>query len=280
MGGNIQSVTLEGTVYVGGGIAEFGSCTNCIVKAYDTYQEEWLELLPYRAFNFTMVIIENELVLVGGVENGEKLNVLGVWNVDNEQWLHPYQNMPTARSECSAVVCREWLVVAGGIGESGDRLSSLELMNIETDVWYTGPSTPVAWSSMRTAVVGDTCYFIGGYIDNSDSVTDLVYMLSLPCDFLSTGIKWEVLHGLQSNRSAPLSINGSLFAVGGEERGRPLNAIHLYQPITGKWVKVGEVPTPRTNFTCTMIEASKFLVIGGRDTNMMYDHTLLQMKID
>ena len=120
MGGNIQSVAMKGTVYVGGGIAEFGGHANHIVNAYDVYSEEWFELPAYRAFNFALVILDNELVLVGGVENGEKLSVVGVWNTDNEEWSHPYPDMRTARSECSAGVCRDWLIVAGGIGESGD----------------------------------------------------------------------------------------------------------------------------------------------------------------
>ena len=44
-----------------------------------------------------------------------------------------------------------------------------------------------------------------------------------------------------------------------------MTAIHLYQPGTGKWVKVGNLPTPRYDFICAMIRDKEMLVAGGDD---------------
>lgn len=77
---------------------------------------------------------------------------------------------------------------------------------------------------------------------------------------------WREISGLQIKRSSPLSIGGSLFAVGGEgEDHNAVTAIHLYRPVTGDWVKVGDLPTPRYDCTCVMIKDKEMIVAGGED---------------
>ena len=122
-----------------------------------------------------MVVIENQLVLVGGDEHGDEAKVLGVWKADHKAWTHPYPEMPTARSHCSAVAYNDWLIVAGGARRR--LLSAVEVLNICAKQWYSGPSTPIPWRSMKTAVVGSIGYFMGGW--DSTSHTEKVYRLSI-----------------------------------------------------------------------------------------------------
>ena len=194
-----------------------------------------------------------------------------VWDADNKQWTHPYPEMHTARSGCSAVVHNEWLVVAGGFLASGTMLSSVEVMNTNSKQWYAGPPTPKPLHSMKTATVGDECYFMGGYTATL-TPTNTVYSVCLSA--LTTGLNsstrkgqiWKEISGLQTTSSTPLSISGSLFAVGGKDMDhRAVTAIHLYQPDTGdrEWVKIGDLPTLRYPYTCAMITDSELLVAGG-----------------
>ena len=209
-------------------------------------------------------------MLVGGNEHGggNSSKVVGVWDADNKQWTHPYPEMHTAREWCSAVVHNEWLVVAGGWSACTARLSYVEVMNTNSKQWYAGPPTPIPWSSMKTATVGDECYFMGGY----NATTNTVYSVSLSA--LTTGLnsstrkgqKWKEVSGLQTTHSTLLSISGCLLAVGGMDKdSKAVTAIHLYQPDTGEWVKVGDLPTPRHNCTCAMITDWELLVAGGYD---------------
>ena len=277
MGGYVQSVVVEGTVYVGGGGAGHGSDNNYIVMTYDISTGKWATLPPYRAYGFAMTAINNQLVLVGGSEHGHKNKVVGVWDADNKQWTHPYPEMHTARWICSAVVHNEWLVVAGGHSASGALLSSVEVMNTNIKQWYAGPPTPIPWFFMKTATVGDECYFMGGYnATGSRAPTNTVYSVSLSA--LTTGLNsstkkgqkiWKEISGLQTTNSTPLSISGSLLTVGGMDKDRKaVTAIHLYQPDTGEWVKVGDLPTPRSHCTCAMITDRELLVCGESITNI------------
>ena len=267
MGDSVQSVVVEETVYVGGGFVGYGSAydNNYIVMTYDISTGKWATLPPYSAYDFAMTSINNQLVLVGGNEHGDRSKVLGVWDADNKQWTNPYPEMHTSRSSCSAVVHNEWLVVVGG-WLPGRSLSSVEVMNTNTKQWYAGPPTPIPWNSMKTATVGDECYFMGGY--NVTGPTNTVYSVSLSAlttglnSSTSEGYRWKEISGLQTTRSTPLSISGSLLAVGGKDKD---NAIHLYHSDTGEWEKVGDLPTPREDFTCAMISDREILVAGGWD---------------
>ena len=122
---------------------------------------------------------------------------------------------------------------------------------------------------MKTATVGDECYFMGGR-NVMWSSTNTVYSVSLSA--LTTGLNsstrkgqiWKEISGLQTTQSTPLSISGSLFAVGGKDKDcKAVTAIQLYQPNTGEWVKVGELPTPRYDCTCAMITDREMVVAGG-----------------
>ena len=71
----VQSVVVEGTVYVGGGSADKDN--DYIVMTYDISTGKWATLPPYRARGFAMTSINNQLVLVGGSEHGHKSKVVG-----------------------------------------------------------------------------------------------------------------------------------------------------------------------------------------------------------
>ena len=181
MGGYVQSVVVQGRVYVGGGYApgRMGTDNDHTVMEYDIDSGIWAKLPRYRALGFAMTVVHNELLLVGGREGGHRSKVLGVW--ETKKWTHPYPDMPTARSHCSAVVYNHYLVVAGGWSESWDVLSSVEVLDIDNKQWHaTTRSTvqlPTGWYSMKTATLGDMVYFMGGGTPES---TDMVYSVSLP----------------------------------------------------------------------------------------------------
>ena len=266
----MQSVIVQGTVYIGGGDAGLGSPNDYIVMAYETSSGKWATLPPYRARDFAMTVINNHLVLVGGRERlrGDKIKVAGVWRPDSKEWTHPYPDMFTPRSNCSAVAYKEWLVVAGGVGEGWGDLSFVEVLNTDTKQWSAAPPTPTPWNGKKTAVVGDFCYFIGGLIMGVS--TNEVFRLSFPAllsqlNKRSDSEIWKEMPKLPVISSTPLSISGSLLAVGGRDKDGAASGIHLYQPDTDEWVKVGDLPTPQWNCACTMLTDSELFVAGGWD---------------
>ena len=270
MSGSIVSAVVQGKVYVGGGKADKESDEYKVME-YTPSSGEWTTLPPYRARRFVVTVIHNQLVLVGGF----KSKMLGVWRADLKAWTHPYPDMHTACASCSAAVHAEWLVVAGGYDEKNLNLLSVEVLNTATKQWYAGPPMPTPTWGMKTAILGDMYYSMGGYGDD-DKLTKTVLSVSLPALIRHTNSTpsskgepeeqiWKEIPGLPLLGSAPLSIRGSLLAVGGRnEDGEATTAIHLYQPVTREWVRVGDMPTPRYFCACTRISDREVLVAGGR----------------
>ena len=130
---------------------------------------------------------------------------------------------------------------------------------------------------MTSVVVGDEWYFMGGFT-GSWNVTKQVFHGTLP-DITSQAVsqstsstitpaQWHTLPDTPLEFSAPLALHGSLLAVGGRhDRQHRSSAIHLYQPGSRQWVKVGDLPTARSNCSCTLLPSREILVVGGRDEN-------------
>ena len=96
----IQSVEVDGTVYVGGGDV-YKHEVGYTVMAYDMKSCKWHTLPPYSTRWFAMTIINNKLILVGGYD-GSVVNQLSVWKTDSNQWARPFPAMPTPRALPSA----------------------------------------------------------------------------------------------------------------------------------------------------------------------------------
>ena len=271
MSDHIQSVLIEETVYVGGGFASPQDRCN-VVLVYDIASGNWAELPPYENCYFGMSKIDNQLVLVGGWKDHVRSKKLGVLKPRTTSWSHPYPDMPTARSDSSVISYAKWLIVAGGDYVSFESISVVEVMDTETRQWQSAPSIPITWARMRTAIVNDTCYFLGGY-SGRDLISHM-YSVSLP-DLVSqldstqgSDDVWKELTGPALTLSSPLSISGSLFAMGGshaQEVTDTVSAIHLYQPTARVWVKVGDMPTSRCTCSCIATSENEILMAGGCD---------------
>ena len=260
----IQSVEVEGAVYVGGGdaVKDEDSYT---VMAYDMQSHKWHTLPPYSARNFAMTTINNKLILVGGYRDydGAEVDQLGVWKTDSNQWTRPFPAMPTPRYSPSATSYKHWLVVAGGKRKGS--LSTVEVLDIDSKQWSTAPSTPIPWYRMKSTIIGNTWYLMGGTqigIDTAD-----VYSVSLEAlvsHSASDSSKiWNKIAPLNCERSSPLSLEGSLLALGGRDlKKRCVSTIQRYVPETNTWVPAGELPHPLRNCTCSMT-AGRLHVFGG-----------------
>ena len=270
MGYSVQSVVIGDTVYVGAGGGAGNNRDMCTVMKLE--QDQWTKLPEYTAKYFAMTSLANRLVLVGGryPRNNKRTNQLAVF--ESGEWTHPYPPMNIARHSSTAVSFNNHIIVAGGYDDKV-RISSVEVLDVASRRWYIAQSLPNPRSDLKSTLIGNTLYLMGVF-DHTGRPTKTVHHVDLnelvakAHSNLNTPTLWQTLQELPLVYSAPLSIGRSLLAVGGwDDRGNPSSSIHLYQPDTRRWVKVGDLPTERYYCTCSVLPSGELIVAGGETIN-------------
>ncbi len=110
---------------------------------------------------------------------------------------------------------------------------------------------------------------------------DLDELIAKALPNLDTPTLWQTIENTPLKWSAPLSIGRSLLAVGGrDDKINPSSWIHLYQPDTRRWVKVGDLPTARYNCTCSVLPSGEVIVAGGLDDGHIFLDTVDFLSIN
>ena len=268
-------VVFKEKVYIGGGGASSDRDKRTVV-VYDPKRDSCNTLPPYAYKWFSMVVVNDQLVLVGGMElpTNKMTNKLGVWNEQSKRWTHPLPPMTTACNSPSVATHNRWLVVMGGLGYSDETAPSrVEILDtIESLQWYQAASLPHPCNRVPSATIGNMCYLLGGFltvIEPSKKVLsvcldDLISQaVSQPASASTppTPSPWKSLPDTPLIYSTALAFNGALLAVGGKHLGS--SAIHVYQPSSNRWVKAGELPTERCDSSCVVLPNGEVLVAGG-----------------
>ena len=265
MGITVQSVVIGDSVYVSGGMNDRDSCT---VMKLNLQQDEWTKLPQFSAKYFAMTSHANQLVLVGGRDSATLKPTNQVAQFTTGKWTSPYPPMNTARWSSTAVCFNNHIVVVGGWNDQG-HTSSVELLDVEARRWYTAESLPNPRNEQKSAVIGNTLYLMGGY-DPIGYATKVVHKVDLNELIAKASFKeatptlWQVISDTPLKYSSPLSVGDCLLAVGGrDDHLNSSSSIHLYQPDTRRWVKVGDMPTVCYSCTCSVLPSGDVIVAGG-----------------
>ena len=153
-----QSVVLNGNVYVG---------SERTLLSYSIENDEWSELPKPPQREFSMAVLNDKLVLVGGFDvsgifSQDISDKITVWDPDTGTctWTHPFPHMPAARYETTSTGYKGYLIIAGGrqhIPEDSNlvtsqvevpSLSTVEIFNSATSKWYSADPLPFECRAM------------------------------------------------------------------------------------------------------------------------------------
>ena len=254
-----HSVLVDEAVYVTAG----GGHRTCVIHRYKLQTQQWTQLPEYQYCDFTMTVVNNQLVCVGGRDvSTEKLsNAVAVYLPSQRRWEQPYPSMNTPRYWPAVCTYHQHLVVAGG-RDACDDLTTVEVLNtsISHSQWFTTTPLPVKCSIMSSAIMSDTLYLLGGFLGRR------VLSVSLPA-LIQTGkppAQWDTLTDTLLKWSTAIAVHGSLLAVGGRNSEKQrFSAIHMYDQEKNTWNKVEDLPTERQNCTCCLLPSGKIFTAGG-----------------
>ena len=279
-----QALVFKGMVYIGGGNS-LPATHERTVMVYDPQLDSFDTLPPYNYRYFSMAVVNNQLVLVGGadVKTLKMTNKLGVWNEESKTWAHPLPPMTIACCSPSVVVYKKkWLVIMGGCDDE-TTLSRVEILDTtEFGKQYLAAPVPQPCYSVSTVTFGNMCYLVGGYSTEGPSrkvfsvfLDDLISQaVPQPAGTRScaqsTPSPWTTMPDTPLVLSNALILNGALLTLAGSGYS---TTIYYYQPSTMSWVEAGELPTGRLCCACTVLSSGELFVAGSRyrsrsDTNV------------
>ena len=254
---------------------------------YTPDTDSWVELqTPTERHG--MLSLNGKLTLVGGhgvMKESEKYSpVIRVWDGDSKQWIEPYPRMPVGRTDPGCACYQHYLIVAGGDTSSYiQSLTSVEILDTKSGQWFKAPPMMYNGLRIRSEIIGKNLYFLFIYRSFLTSSKSIL-RVSLPTLISHTlqgknrdASIWEKLPDVPLYQTTLFSIGNMLLTAGGSHAGtvslaltalymkrdKPSADIHLFNPHTNQWLKIGELPEPRLACACTVLPSGKLLVAGG-----------------
>ena len=263
---------ISDVMYIGG-----GQCTTTndedYMFSYKLIDDQWmrLPLLP-QAYGVP-TNINNELCYTGGQDYSTGRSTNKVITLVNDHWVVKY-NMITARQRHAVVQHEHYTVVAGGKGEDGSTLDTIEVFNCNNNQW-TILSTHLP-HPMRN-ISATTCnqsFIIAGYTSAEGYDNNGTYIISMDSlvgadqqSLISSTSeddnKWSQLcptpywaTAIVPNTSPPVIIGGC------DDQSKAVNNISLYDDSSNSWRTVSSLPISGAGATVATIN-DVIIVAGG-----------------
>ena len=266
---NATCVTIGRNVYLAGGGALDASSSR-IVQVYNIDTGKWSTLPPAPQYWSEAIAINNNLVLIGGVESSTRktTNMVSTWLVEEEKWTQTIPPMSTRRFRPGVLLLKKYLFVFGGRGEDDKTLlNSFEVLNVEENQWSRGRGLlPQPLFSLKLGVFGDAVILIGSMSSANTCITKsweipVRVMEDSVTNSSSQPIQWIPIADTPSYSSSLLTNSKQPVLVGGHRGGPPTKDISLYTP--DLWEIVGHLSEPRARPAAVAISDTSFLVFGG-----------------
>ena len=268
------------------------------VYQYNPATDTWTVLPEVPVKQYITTVLDGQLIVVGGVDKGSSIpavvDTIMAWDSKSQEWIQPYPPLPTPLFRFGCNGYKHYLIVAGGLNQSAASNSAVYILDIHIKQWYEASPLPFEGNTARSAIIGETLYITFLYhslMTSSKSITSV----SLPALITSaTSAKnhdstiWKALPDLPFYISTLFSIGNMLVTIGGRLEGSLSSLfeimklkstkicadIHVYNPHTNQWVKVGELPELVYDCSCTMLPSGKLLVAGGKTTTDEESHSV------
>ena len=273
-------------------IAGHAGSSNRFFKVYDTQRDTWImkadlpvSIFPEPISSPVACEIDGKIYVMGGGGNGSRdeppspsATTLKVYTLASDSWTLK-ANMPTIRTELSAVAVNGKIYVIGGVARSSgwywdlaeatadELVSAVEVYDPETDTWTKKTDMPTARCGMGTVVVAGKIYTIGGLADNG-KIMNVVEVYDPGTD------TWTQKADMPTARwnLGAVEANGKVYAVCGNllppwEDGT-LTLVEVYDPNTDSWTKGVDMNFPRQAASIGQVNGEIYAIGGFSDGNI------------
>jgi serine/threonine protein kinase/N-acetylneuraminic acid mutarotase len=199
-------------------------------------------------------VLDDKIWIVGGLRDGVALQTVESYDPRTGVW-QPQPSLPVPLHHAAAATYRGEVVVLGGT--SGDLTqASAKVFALRDGKWVELPSLTHARAALAAAVAGDKLVVAGG-----QNAKQLV-----PQTEVFDGSSWHDAANMPTPREhlAAVSDGTYVYVVGGRFLSADKNsaAFERFDPQSGAWTKLVDMPTPRGSYGATFIDG-RILAVGG-----------------
>ena len=252
------------------------------IYSFDNNENTWEEVPNCQKRECCLVVIKGQVTAVGGCTDVEDFDTLTSFE-GRVRWVDKLKSMPTKRYSAAAVGNEDVLIVAGGFA-NGRPLSSVEIMDIESEQWYIASRLPCALHRHSAALYEKSIYMVGGK-DPSGSTTS-VFRASLSLLLLrassttsesesnvaTLSSPWKTLCRLPLSFASPVLVCDKsgykrLMTFGGyySDKKQRSDDLYVYDSTEDSWLHAGTTMSPRSSCIATTLSNESVVVIGGKN---------------
>ena len=237
----------------------------------DSTLEESAFLTKTRSFHTTSLLADGTILVAGGENSSGITNASEIFDPIKDSWSTFGLNLRNSRKlhTATTLTSGKILVVGGFAGVTGAQ-SNVELYNPTTKSWEATASlaTP-RYSHTATLLANGDVIVIGG--QNQSGIIDSVekYTVTSGTAVISTVGSMKIQRKYHSTVKLQ---NGNILVMGGiDDAGNYLSQVELYDSTAKTWSDKSHMNSARANFSATVLEGGKVLVIGGEDNKGVLD---------
>jgi N-acetylneuraminic acid mutarotase len=242
------------------GIPELPKPQNTLLLAPQAEGGKWTPKsdMPMALGGHAASVVDGKIYVVGGCEVfAVPLSILEEYDPETDTWTKKAK-MPTANTLFSTSVVNGKIYAIGGW--NGNPLSEVAEYDPETDKWTKKAEMPTARDGHSASVVNGKIYAIGGWEP----------MIELPTveEYDPVADEWVKKADMPTGRwgFSASAVNGKIYAIGGRigtgGMGDPMSTVEEYDPVTDKWTKKADMPTPRLDLSTAVVNG-RIYALGG-----------------
>ena len=261
-----------------------------LILMFNRATGDWTTLPPCPKHSFSIAVVGGLPTAVGGFEKmeGNSNSLLSLSGEGHHRsWLKTYPAMRYRRTCPATVTAGQLLVVAGGHGadETGRQV---EILDMSTMVWTLAAPLPFPLWRASATTCGDRLYLGGGEKEGKPlgcpdifycSLSDLQSLSQKSTHSLPSTHKklrqfkfpggtpkvWHSVTKLPVVKSTLVSVQRTLFAVGGQNRGTntPVADVYRFSTATNEWSRCSHMNTPRSRCFAVALDDSQLMALGG-----------------
>ena len=273
-----HATVINTTLYITGGWCPNDTKNMYNVYEYDFYKNQWSVLPPLQQFYGIPVNTDNQLTVIGGKHSTTNKPTAQVTTFTDSKWSNTYPNLSVARSEPAVVPYRQYVIAAGGKGDDGTAVDTIEVLDITMYHWMiVNTHLPLPMCEISATICADS-FTIVGYNGGADNkryseifiipIDEIISQQqqtqkSLTSSTDKDNTKWDRLAdapywntALVPNTSPPVIIGGE------DEQDNTVNDITIYDDTNNRWKKIASLPI-NCGYTTVAVINDCIIVMGG-----------------